>query len=64
MRRVVHDAPVPVEKIIGKMVDVERGPMSPARRMLMLLNPFVRHGTPSAFCHFAAGKNEGSELFP
>ncbi len=43
------DEPVPIDQMLGKVVEVEKGKISFARRILILLYPAVRFGRLNAF---------------
>jgi len=38
------DRPVPVDRIVGKVVTIERGRVSPSRRLLLLAQPVLKAG--------------------
>lgn len=42
------DEPVTLDRILGKIVKIERKNISPARRALLLINPFLRIGSLNA----------------
>ena len=54
------DEPVPVERILGKVIMIERGGLSFPRRVLLLIFPSLRFGTLNAVVFSALVRMQGT----